>query len=109
MYALVILVALALGLTVVRAMVEEIVPVPVPAALSRTIAVVLAAALAWGLDYSVFAAFGQDLRVDWLHPLMTGVVLIATGEFLRSLVGAMSRREVPAIVATEAPVRMPIA
>ena len=109
MYALVILVALALGLTVVRTVVEEIIPVPVPAALSRTIAVVLAAALAWGLDYSVFAAFGQDLRVDWLHPLMTGVVLVSTGEFLRSLVAALSRREGPAVVVADAPARMPIA
>ncbi|MFA9446743.1 hypothetical protein [Egicoccus sp. AB-alg6-2] len=107
MYPFVILVALALGLAVVVATIDELVPVRIPTALTRTVAVLLAAGLAWGLDYSVFAAFGQDLRVDWLHPLMTGVVLIATGEFVRTFVGAIASRngDVTAPVGTSAGVR----
>ncbi|MFA9431041.1 hypothetical protein [Egicoccus sp. AB-alg2] len=102
MYPFVVLVALALGLSVVLSAVDELVPVRVPAALTRSVAVLFAAALAWGLDYSVFAAFGQELRTEWLHPLMTGVVLIATGEFVRTVVGAMAHRAGEPPVATEA-------
>lgn len=92
MYPFVILVALALGLAVVVSTIDELLPVRVPTALTRTVAVLLAAGLAFGLDYSVFAAFGQDLRAEWLHPVMTGVVLIATGELVRSLVAAIAHR-----------------
>lgn len=92
MYAFLILVALALGLSVVLHALDELVPVRAPEALGRTIAVALGAGFAWLLGYSVFTAFGQDLRAEWLHPLATGLVLVAVGEFARSVVGAIAHR-----------------
>ncbi|MFN2557950.1 MAG: hypothetical protein ABR592_13980, partial [Nitriliruptorales bacterium] len=46
----------------------------------------------WLLDYSVFVAFGQDLRATWMHPVATGLVLVAFGEFSRSIVSAIANR-----------------
>ena len=92
MYAFVVFLGLALGLTVVMQVIDELLPVKAPAALSRTIAVVLAAGFAWMLDYSVFTAFGQDFRAQWMHPVMTGLALVGGGEFVRSLVVAVSHR-----------------
>lgn len=92
MYEFLILVALALGLSVVHQALNEIVPFRAPAALTRTVAVALGAGLAWMLDYSAFSAFGQDLRAEWMHPVFTGLVLVAFGEFLRSIVSAIARR-----------------
>ena len=92
MYAFVVFLGLALGLTVVMQVVDEVLPFRVPAALSRTIAVVLAAGFAWALDYSVFTAFGQELRSAWMHPVATGLVLVGGGELVRSLVEAIGHR-----------------
>jgi hypothetical protein len=92
MYAFLVLVGLALGLSVVLQVIAELIPFRAPAALTRTIAVVIGAGLAWLLGYSVFSAFGQDLRAEWMHPVMTGVVLVATGELVRSIVSAIARR-----------------
>ena len=92
MYAFVVFLGLALGLTVVMQVVDEVLPFRVPAALSRTIAVVLAAAFAWALDYSVFTAFGQELRSAWMHPVATGLVLVGGGEFIRSVVNVLGHR-----------------
>ena len=92
MYAFVILIALALSLAVVQRTFDELVPIQAPAALTRTITVILAIAVAWLLDYSVFVAFGQDLRATWMHPVVTGLVLVAFGEFSRALVHAIARR-----------------
>ena len=92
MYAFLVLVGLALALSVVLQVIDELIPFRAPTALTRTIAVVIGAGLAWLLGYSAFSAFGQELRAEWMHPVMTGVVLVATGEFIRSVVGAIARR-----------------
>lgn len=89
---LIVLVALALGLNVLHRAVEELVAYQAPAVLTRTVAVALGIGLAWVLDYSAFSAFGQDLRAEWMHPVFTGLVLVAVGEFVRSLVAATTRR-----------------
>jgi hypothetical protein len=44
---------------------------------------------AWAIDYSVFRAFGQSLRAEWMNPVATGVVLVGAGEFLRALAGSL--------------------
>jgi hypothetical protein len=49
MYPFVVFLGLALGLTVVMQVIDELLPLKAPAALSRTIAVVLAAGFAWAL------------------------------------------------------------
>ena len=107
MYAFVVFLGLALGLTVVMQVIDELVPLRTPTALTRTIAVALAAGFAWALDYSVFTAFGQDLRAQWMHPVATGLVLVGGGEFLRSVVHVLGHRagEPPVEVAPSARVR----
>ena len=92
MYAFVVLVGLALSLSVLLQAIEELVPFRAPVALTRTVAVVIGAGLAWLLGYSAFASFGQELRADWMHPVLTGLALVAIGEFLRSLVNAIGHR-----------------
>lgn len=92
MYAFTIFIALTLALVVVHQTLDEVLPVKTPAALTRTVTVVIAALFAWGIGYSVFAAFDQPLRTEWMHPVMTGVVLIAAGEFIRSIVAALAHR-----------------
>ena len=92
MYAFVVFLGLALGLTVVLQVIDELLPIKAPAALSRTIGVALACGFAWALDYSVFTAFGQDFRSSWMHPVMTGLALVGGGEFIRTLVLAISHR-----------------
>lgn len=92
MYAFVILIALALSLAVVQRTLDEMVPIKAPAALTRTLTVFIAIGVAWLLDYSAFAAFGQDLRAEWMHPVATGLVLVAFGEFSRSIVNAIAHR-----------------
>ncbi len=92
MYAFVVFLGLALGLTVVMQCLDEVLPLKAPAAVTRTIAVALATGFAWALDYSVFTAFHQDLRAAWMHPVATGLVLVGGGEFVRSLVMAVGHR-----------------
>lgn len=101
MYAFVVFLGLALGLTVVMQCLDEILPVKAPAALNRTVGVALAAGFAWMLDYSVFTAFGQDFREVWMHPVATGLALVAGAEFVRSVVAALGHRagETPVEVA----------
>ncbi len=107
MYAFVVFLGLALGLTVVMQVLDELVPVRLPAALTRTLAVVIAAGFAWALDYSVFTAFGQTLRASWMDPVATGLVLVGGGEFVRSVVHALGHRagEPPVEVAPATRVR----
>lgn len=93
MYAFVILVALALGLSVLHRTLDELVPLPIPTAVTRLVTLVVGVGLAWVLDYSAFAAFDHELRAEWMHPLATGLVLVALGEFVRSLVTAIARRD----------------
>ncbi len=92
MYAFLVLVGLALGLSVVHQVIDEILPFRAPAALARTLTVAIGAGLAWMLGYSAFSAFGQELRAEWMHPLMTGLVLVAMGEFVRSVIAAIAHR-----------------
>jgi hypothetical protein len=107
MYAFVVFLGLALGLTVVMQVIDEIIPIKAPNALTRTLAVALAAGFAWALDYSVFTAFGQDLRATWMHPVATGLVLVGGGEFIRSVVHVLGHRagEPPVEVAPASRVR----
>lgn len=93
MDAFLVLVVLALGLYVVRLALDELIPVRVPAAFNRLVTLAVGAGLAWMLDYSAFTAFGQDLRAAWMHPLMTGLVLVATGEFARAALDAIAHRD----------------
>jgi hypothetical protein len=85
MYAFVVFVGLALALAVVSGVLDEVLPIKAPRALSTTMTVVVAILVAWALDYSVFRAFGQDLRAEWMNPVATGIVLVGTGEFLRAI------------------------
>jgi hypothetical protein len=104
MYAFLILIGLALGLYVVMQVLDEVIPFRAPAALTRTIAVAIGAGLAFMLDYSAFAAFGQELRAAWMHPVMTGLVLVAFGELTRSVINALAHRAgEPPVEAAPAP------
>src|SRR5947208_12108621 len=85
MYAFVVFVGLALALAVVSGVLDEILPLKAPKALTTTATVVVAVLVAWALDYSVFRAFGQDLRAEWMNPVATGIVLVGAGEFLRAI------------------------
>ena len=89
---IVLLLGLVLGLSVVQGLLLDLIPVKVPSALASTVGVALGAGLAWVLDYSAFTALGQDLRIDWMHYVMTGVLLVAFGEFVRTLVQAVAHR-----------------
>ncbi|MFP5220136.1 MAG: hypothetical protein ACLGIG_10450 [Actinomycetes bacterium] len=102
MYAFLVFLGLALALTVVLQVLDELLPLKAPAAITRTIGVVIAVGLAWALDYSFFTAFGQDLRAEWMHPVATGLVLVGGGEFVRGLVTAIAHR------AGEPPVEAPV-
>jgi hypothetical protein len=92
MYAFLVLVGLALSLSVLLQAIDELVPFRAPVALTRTVAVALGTGLAWLLGYSAFSAFGQELRAEWMHPVMTGLALVAVGEFIRSAVSAIAHR-----------------
>ena len=87
MYAFVVFVGLALALAVVGEVLNELLPVKAPKALTTTVTVGVAILVAWALDYSVFRAFGQTLRSEWMNPVATGVVLVGMGEFIRAVVG----------------------
>lgn len=92
MYAFVVLVVLALGLSVVLQALDELLPFSTPAAWTRALAVTIGAGLAWMLGYSAFSAFGQDLRAEWMHPVMTGLALVAVAELVRGALAALARR-----------------
>lgn len=85
MYAFVVFVGLALALAVVGGVLDEVLPVKAPKALTTTVTVGVAILVAWALDYSVFRAFGQPLRADWMNPVATGVVLVGMGDAIRAL------------------------
>jgi galactitol-specific phosphotransferase system IIC component len=89
MYAFVVFVGLALALAVVSQVLDEVLPVKAPKALTTTMTVAIAILGAWAIDYSVFTAFGQELRADWQNPVVTGIVLVGAGEFLRALASGM--------------------
>lgn len=92
MYAFLVLIGLALGLSVVQQALDELVPFRTPTALTRTLTVVIGIGVVWAIDYSAFTAFGQDLRAAWMHPVMTALVLVAIGDFARSIVNAIGHR-----------------
>ena len=87
MYAFVVFVGLALALAVVSEVLDELLPIKAPKALTRTVTVGVAILGAWAIDYSVFRAFGQPLRASWENPVVTGIVLVGAGEFLRAIAG----------------------
>jgi hypothetical protein len=89
MYAFVVFVGLALALAVVGEVLNEVLPVKFPRALSTTVTVGVAILASWAIDYSVFRAFGQPLRATWMHPVATGVVLVGAGEFLRAIANSL--------------------
>ncbi len=90
MDAFVVFLGLALGVAVLLRILDELLPIKAPAALAHTFAVAIAALVCWGLDYSVFSAYGQELRTAWMHPVATGLALVGTGEVLRQLVGGFT-------------------
>ena len=95
MYAFVILLGLGLGLGVAMEVIDEIVPVDMPKALTRTVGALLAIGAVWALDYSVFESFGQSLRAEWMHPVATGIVLVAVADLcreLKSYLGGVARK-----------------
>ena len=97
MYAFVILLGLGLGLGVAMEVMNEIVPVKTPKALTRTVFAAIAMLVAWGLDYSVFTAFGQELRESWQHYVASGIVLVAVADLathLKEYVGGVARKTV---------------
>lgn len=110
MYAFVVFLGLVLALTVVLQVLDELLPGRAAdiggRALTRTVGVLIAVGLAWGLDWSVFTAFGQELRADWMHPVATGLVLLGGGELLRSLVAAIAHRAGEPPVEAAAPARV---
>ena len=85
-YAFVVFLGLALGLTIVMQVLDEL----VPAALTRPLGI--AAGFAWALDHWVCSAFGQTLRASWMDPVATGLVLVGGGESGRSVVPALGHR-----------------
>ena len=87
MYAFVVFAGLALALATVGEVLNEILPVKAPKALTTSVAVGVAILVSWALDYSVFTAFGQHLRSEWMNPVATGVVLVGMGEALRGVLG----------------------
>lgn len=87
MYAFVVFVGLALALAVVSQVLDEVLPVKAPKALATTMTVAVAILGCWAIDYSVFRSFGQELRADWQNPVVTGIVLVGAGEFLRAIAG----------------------
>jgi hypothetical protein len=94
-YAFVILLGLGLGLGVAMEVIDELVPLKTPKALTRTILAGLATLVAWGLDYSVFTAFGQELREPWMHFVASGIVLVAVADLataLKEYVGGVARK-----------------
>jgi hypothetical protein len=86
MYAFVVFVGLALALAVVAEVLGEVLPVKFPKALTTTLSVGVAILVSWALDWSVFRAFGQPIRADWMNPVFTGVVLVGMGEAIRAVV-----------------------
>ena len=91
MYAFLVLIGLALSLSVLLQALDELLPFRAPTALRRSVGVAVGAGLAWLLGYSAFPSFGQELRAEWMHPVMTGFVLVATGELIRSVVNAIAQ------------------
>jgi hypothetical protein len=94
-YAFVILLGLGLGLGVAMEVIDELVPLKTPKALTRTIFAGIAMLVCWGLDYSVFASFGQTLRESWMHYVASGVVLVAVADLaseLKAFVGGVARK-----------------
>lgn len=87
MYAFVVFVGLALALAVVSQVLDEVLPVKAPKALGTTMTVIVAILGCWAIDYSVFQSFGQSLRAAWENPVVTGIVLVGAGEFLRAIAG----------------------
>jgi len=89
MYAFVVFVGLALALAVIGEVLDEVLPIKAPKALTTTVTVGVAILAAWAIDYSVFRAFGQPLRAEWMNPVATGVVLVGAGEFIRALANGL--------------------
>jgi hypothetical protein len=87
MYAFVVFVGLALALAVVAEVLGEVLPVKFPKALTTTLSVGVAIGVSWALNWSVFRAFGQPLRSEWMNPVATGIVLVGMGEAIRAVIG----------------------
>lgn len=92
MYPFIVLIVLALSFVVVHRILGDLIPFEVPSVLTRTVAAAAAIGVAWLLDYSVLVAFGQDLRMAWMHPVVTGLTLVAVGESVNAFIDGFSRR-----------------
>jgi hypothetical protein len=89
MHEFIVFAVLALGIAVLGDVLAEIVPVKVPDALRHTVTLLIAMGVAWALDYSVFSAYGQELRTSWMNPVATGLALVGAGEFLRAVANSL--------------------
>lgn len=93
MEAIIVLLVLALSLSLVLRFVDETIPVHLPAVVTRLGAVAVASILAWAMGYSVFTAFGHDLSAAWLHPVATGLALVAVADATRTVITGIARRQ----------------
>jgi hypothetical protein len=89
MHEFIVFAVLALGIAVLGDVLAEVVPIKVPDALRHTATVLIAMGVAWALDYSVFSAYGQELRTSWMNPVATGIALVGGGEFLRAVANSL--------------------
>ena len=85
MYPFVILVGLGLALGVAMRVLTELSPLRTPKALTRTVTAAIAIGVAYLLDYSVFEAFGQPLREQWMHPVFSGIVLTGVADVVATI------------------------
>ncbi|HVU75033.1 MAG TPA: hypothetical protein VHE83_18860 [Mycobacteriales bacterium] len=92
MTAFTLFLGLALGFGVVMEVLDDIVPMHIPTALSRTFAAALAVGAAWALKYSVFASSHEGVRNETLGYVATGLALVGTGELLRAVWPAIGSR-----------------
>jgi hypothetical protein len=92
MTAFTLFLGLALGFGVVLEVLDEVLPLHVPAAISRSFAAALAMGASWGLNYSVFDATHTGVRSNWMGYVATGLALVGTGELLRAIWPSIGRR-----------------
>jgi len=92
MTAFTLFLGLALGFGVVMEVLDDIVPMHIPTALSRTLAAALAIGASWALKYSVFASSHEGVRNETLGYVATGLALVGTGELLRAIWPSIGHR-----------------
>ena len=85
MYTFAVTVLLGLALLTVVDVLTDL--VPKLSKLRGAVAIVLAVAGAFVLDYSLFEGFGVDLPDAWMGHLLTGVAVAGTANLWRAVLG----------------------